>query len=210
MKTSSVKWRLFRPGLNVLESIKTPSHREYSVMHQFPQAYVHQGSNHSVLPVGLRVSSTHCCIQAPVPLTIFRSNSKEIYRNFGMLLLISCATDHNGISHTSRQCHCCDVCKIPLWSVQYILNQTTSNFDQISNSIEITLTVSGTGTRSTNADNLGTGLHWGGDTLTIMIRSPLSDITIPNVSLPRYVFEDAAKYGDRKAFVSDKSLVCDR
>ena len=40
---------------------------------------------------------------------------------------------------TSRQCNCRDVCKISLWSVKYILNQSTANFGQISNSIEISL-----------------------------------------------------------------------
>ena len=38
-----------------------------------------------------------------------------------------------------------------------------------------------------------------------MFRSRLSDITIPDVSLPRYVLEEAAKYGNRKAFVSIQS-----
>ena len=32
-----------------------------------------------------------------------------------------------------------DVCNISLWSVEYILNHSTSNFDLISNSIEMTL-----------------------------------------------------------------------
>ena len=50
-----------------------------------------------------------------------------------------CFTDHNGILHMSRQLHCRDVCKILLWSVEYILNQSTANFGQISNSIEIAL-----------------------------------------------------------------------
>ena len=37
----------------------------------------------------------------------------------------------------SQQLHCLDVHKISLWSVQYILNQSTSNFGLISNFIEI-------------------------------------------------------------------------
>ena len=37
------------------------------------------------------------------------------------------------------QLHCHDVCKILLWSVEYILNQSTANFGQISNLIEIVL-----------------------------------------------------------------------
>ena len=49
------------------------------------------------------------------------------------------STDHNEILHTSRQLYCRDVWKISLWSVQHILNQSTPNFDRISNSIEIPL-----------------------------------------------------------------------
>ena len=37
----------------------------------------------------------------------------------------------------SRQLHCRDTHKISLWSVEYILNQSTANFGWISNSIEI-------------------------------------------------------------------------
>ena len=47
--------------------------------------------------------------------------------------------DHNDILHTSRQCHCRDVCKISLWSVEYIRNYSVLNFYRISNSIEICL-----------------------------------------------------------------------
>ena len=38
---------------------------------------------------------------------------------------------------TSRHLHCRDVCKISLWLVELILNQSTANFGRISNSIEI-------------------------------------------------------------------------
>ena len=41
--------------------------------------------------------------------------------------------------HTSRECCCRDVCKISLWAVEQILNQSTANFDRILNSIEIPL-----------------------------------------------------------------------
>ena len=34
----------------------------------------------------------------------------------------------------SQQLHCCDMCKISLWLVEYILNQSTVNFGRISNS----------------------------------------------------------------------------
>ena len=47
--------------------------------------------------------------------------------------------DHNDILRTSRQCHCRDVCKISLWSVEYIRNYSVLNFHRISYSIEICL-----------------------------------------------------------------------
>ena len=56
-----------------------------------------------------------------------------------------CLTDHNDILRTSRQLHCRDVYKISLWSVEYILNQSTSNICLISNSIEISLAGRGPG-----------------------------------------------------------------
>ena len=48
-------------------------------------------------------------------------------------------TDHNKILHMSWQCNCRDVCKILLWSLEYVLNYSTPYFDRISNSIEILL-----------------------------------------------------------------------
>ena len=50
-----------------------------------------------------------------------------------------CLTEHTEILHTSRQLHCRDLCKIPLWLVEYVLNQSSAKFDRISNSIEIPL-----------------------------------------------------------------------
>ena len=75
---------------------------------------------------------------APIPLTIFRSNSKfdQNLQCSGFKIYL---TDHNEILHTSQQLHCRDVCKISLWSVEYILNQGTPNLGQISNSIEYLL-----------------------------------------------------------------------
>ena len=46
----------------------------------------------------------------------------EIRPNFAVLWFKMFSTDHNEISHTSRQCNCRDVCKISLWSSMYILN----------------------------------------------------------------------------------------
>ena len=63
----------------------------------------------------------------------------EIRSKFGMLKFKLCLTDRNEILHTSRQLHCRDVYKFLLWSVVYILNQSTANFGRISNSIEMSL-----------------------------------------------------------------------
>ena len=49
------------------------------------------------------------------------------------------STDHNKILHTSRQLHCRAVCKILLWSIEYIFNQNTATFGRFSKSIEISL-----------------------------------------------------------------------
>ena len=49
------------------------------------------------------------------------------------------STKHNEILHKSRQVHCRGARKIYLCSVEYILNESTSNFDQILNFIKISL-----------------------------------------------------------------------
>ena len=46
----------------------------------------------------------------------------EIRPKFAVLWFRGHSTDHNEILHTSRQCHCRDVCKISLWSVEHILD----------------------------------------------------------------------------------------
>ena len=61
----------------------------------------------------------------------------EIQWKFVMLLFITYKAYYNEISHTSRQCNCCDVWKISLWWVEHILNQSTPNFDQIFSLIEM-------------------------------------------------------------------------
>ena len=63
----------------------------------------------------------------------------KILPKFGVLQFKIYVTDHNKILHTSRQCNCRDVCKISLWSVECILNQSPANFGRISTSIEISL-----------------------------------------------------------------------
>ena len=62
----------------------------------------------------------------------------EIQQKFATVLWFKVhSTNHNEILHTSRQLHCRDVCKISLWSVQHILNQSTPNFYRISNLMEL-------------------------------------------------------------------------
>ena len=56
-----------------------------------------------------------------------------------MLLFTLYSANHNKIMHMSRQYNCRDMYKISLWSIEHILNQNTTNFDQISNSAEISL-----------------------------------------------------------------------
>ena len=63
----------------------------------------------------------------------------KILPKFAMLWFKMSSNNQNEISHTSRQCNCRDMCKILLWSVEYILNYGTPNFDRISISIEIPL-----------------------------------------------------------------------
>ena len=75
-----------------------------------------------------------------------------------------CSTDHNKILHTSQQCNCRDWRKISLWSVKYILNQSTSNFGRISNRN----IVSGTDTCCVNAAfsiniSINFLIHWSQD-----------------------------------------------
>ena len=61
-----------------------------------------------------------------------------------------CSTDHNEILHKSRQLHCRDMRKILLWSVEYIINQSTANCGRISNLIEISLVGQAPGPHFTN------------------------------------------------------------
>ena len=58
---------------------------------------------------------------------------------FAVLWFEMYSTNHNEMMHTSQQCNCHDLCKISLWSVKYILNYSTPNFGQISNSTKISL-----------------------------------------------------------------------
>ena len=67
------------------------------------------------------------------------SIESEILPKFGVFWFKMSFTDHNEILHMSQQLHCCDVCKILLWSVEYILSQITAKFCRISYSIEILL-----------------------------------------------------------------------
>ena len=46
---------------------------------------------------------------------------------------------HNILGKSQPHKHYSDVCKISLWLVEHILNQSTTNFYEISNSVEITL-----------------------------------------------------------------------
>ena len=58
----------------------------------------------------------------------------EIQCSYVVLLFIRWLADHNEILHM-----CSDMCKISLWLVEYILNQSTANFGWISNLMVILL-----------------------------------------------------------------------
>ena len=63
----------------------------------------------------------------------------EIRWNVTMLLFIVYSLDHREILHTSRQSYCREESNNSLWSVGYSLHKSTTNFERISNSIEIPL-----------------------------------------------------------------------
>ena len=67
------------------------------------------------------------------------STKIEIQWNFVTFLFIIYWANHNEILHASRPKNCCDMCKISLWSVEHILNKSTTNCDWISNTIKIPL-----------------------------------------------------------------------
>ena len=69
----------------------------------------------------------------------------EILWKFSMLWFKMCLIDHKNILHTSRQCYCRDVCKISLWSAEYIMNKNIARFNWILNLIEISLVGQATG-----------------------------------------------------------------
>ena len=103
-------------------------------------------SNGIVEPKSTSVTWTHddavdCCLNSSPGArpTNDIAIEFEIRSKFGVLFFKICSTDHNKILHMSRQLLCCDVCKISLWLVEYFLNQSTVNFDRISNLIEISL-----------------------------------------------------------------------
>ena len=63
----------------------------------------------------------------------------EIQSKFTVLWFKIYSTNHNKILYTSRQCHYCDMCKTLLWSVEYVINKSITNFHWLSNSIEVLL-----------------------------------------------------------------------
>ena len=52
----------------------------------------------------------------------------ETQWNFLVLLLIIYLTGHNAILHTPWQLYCRYMCKIMMWSVEHILNETPEFF----------------------------------------------------------------------------------
>ena len=54
--------------------------------------------------------------------------TNEIWSKFEVLWFEIWSTDHNKILHTSWHCYCRDMCKISLWSVEYVTNHSITNF----------------------------------------------------------------------------------
>ena len=103
----------------------------------------------------------------------------EIKWKSAMLLFITYSTI------TTKFCtrHCV-VRKISLWLVKHIFNQSTANFDWISNSIEIPLAGRGPGLSGTrlikgNGDIILPGCssisHWGRDKMDVMSQTTISN-----------------------------------
>ena len=68
------------------------------------------------------------------------SSTKGISIKFAIrskLIWSTCSSLKYAQPITNKFCTCHDMCKILLWSVEYILYQSTANFGRISNSIEI-------------------------------------------------------------------------
>ena len=63
----------------------------------------------------------------------------KIWPKLGVHYFKICLTNHNEILHTLQQLHCCDVWEILLRLVGNMLNQSTTNYDRILKSIEISL-----------------------------------------------------------------------
>ena len=63
----------------------------------------------------------------------------KIWSKFTVLWFKIWSTDHNEILHTSRQCYCGDLCKLLLWSVEYIMNKSMTKLHWIWNLMEISL-----------------------------------------------------------------------
>ena len=81
-------------------------------------------------------SQCHCCWWPVAHPTYDISMEFEIQWNSVVLLLITYILL---ITTKFCTCYCRDVCKISLWSVEQILNQSSAIFYRISNSIKILL-----------------------------------------------------------------------
>ena len=82
-------------------------------------------------------SIKHADDLAPVPLAIFRLNLK--FDRKSQCSSLKCANPSFEILHMSRYSYCRDVCRIYLWSAEYVMNDNITKFHWISNSIEISL-----------------------------------------------------------------------
>ena len=63
----------------------------------------------------------------------------EIWPKFAVLWFKIYSRDHNKVLHSSRNCYCCDGCKISLWSAENVMNKSIAKFHLILNWIKISI-----------------------------------------------------------------------
>ena len=103
-----------------------------------------EGLERASAPQPIRAILYQADSELPTPTRPYQGISIQFVQN------LECIKYAQPIATKFCTCHCRDVCKISLWSVEYwyILNQSMANFDQISNSIEIPFVGQATGRSS--------------------------------------------------------------
>ena len=109
--------------MNVISSLTHHQHlRKRMVLNECTNIYTY--NNHAEYqnqswPTG---DTQQTCSDSGARLANDISTELEIRPKDAVLWFKMYSIDHNEILHTSLLCNCRDVCKISLWSLQYILN----------------------------------------------------------------------------------------